>query len=193
MKDTEGSWYVLKTQPGREEKAVELLSRLAACNPALSFAVRILRKRKVFRSGGVLHVLEDVMFPGYLFVRTAQPEPLCQALCASREFPQFFCCGPRAAFVPVAAADLAFLQHVCGPELDRPMGITEISVGEHKEIVRAHGVLRPYVNRVICLNLHKRFAVAEIPLFNRRQEILFGIRLEQDRTEPDKGARTADA
>lgn len=31
------------------------------------------------------------------------------------------------------------------------------------------------------LNLHKRFAVVEVELFNRTQAVLFGVSLEQDR------------
>ena len=188
MERSEERWYVLQTRPGNEEAACGLLTRLRRRNPKLCFDVRILKKRKVFRSGGALHVLEDRLFPGYLFVRTAQPEELRRALDASRALPRFFCCeSGREEIVPVEAADLAFLQSVCGQELQQPMGITEIAVGEHKEILRPRGVLKPYVSRVVRLNLHKRFAVAEIPLFNRRQEILFAIRLEQDRTEPGTG------
>ena len=36
------------------------------------------------------------------------------------------------------------------------------------------------MDQIVRLNLHKRFAVAKIPLFQRSQTVLFGICLEQD-------------
>ena len=36
------------------------------------------------------------------------------------------------------------------------------------------------LNRIIKLNLHKRFALAQVELFGRSQSVLFGICLEQD-------------
>ena len=56
-------WYALYTVPGREQDAAELLERVVSHN--LWSDCRIPRKVKVFRSGGVLHLFEDVMFQGY--------------------------------------------------------------------------------------------------------------------------------
>ena len=80
----------------------------------------------------------------------------------------------------VGEQDLAFLQKVCGIELQSVMGVSDVLLGEDKKIVKAYGALEHYVHQIVRQNLHRRFAVAEVPLFNRRQTVLFGIRLEQD-------------
>ena len=36
----------------------------------------------------MLHILEDVMFPGYLFIKTDSPEELVDSLKRARNFPQ---------------------------------------------------------------------------------------------------------
>ena len=79
--------------------------------------------------------------------------------------------------VPVEEADLAFLQDVCGKDLTEVMGVSRITLGEDGEIVETQGALLPYLDRLVKLNLHKRFAIVELPLFNRTQRVLFGVEL----------------
>ena len=165
-------WYVLKTVPGREQEGADLMKR--AVTPGLFKECRVLRKVKVFRSGGALRFLEDVLFPGYLFVRTACPEALERELKRSGDFPQF------PSVTPVEAADLAFLKDVCGDNLERPMGVTRLTLDMDNRIIRADGILGGYLDRIIRLNLHRRFALVETPLFNRIQSVLFGVTLERD-------------
>ncbi len=175
-------WYVLYTVPGKESEAAELLERAVSHN--FWICCGIPKKIKVFRSGGILHLLEDVMFPGYLFVQTEHPEELAKELGKARQFPQLIGSDSKSGkdlFTPVEEKDLRFLQDVCGERLQRTMGVTKIVLNEENRIVLADGVLDHYRDRIVKLNLHKRFAIVEIELFNRRQEVLFGVRLEQDR------------
>ena len=119
------------------------------------------------------------MFPGYLFIETKCPKELCEELKKSRELPRFLPFGRddkgEEVLIPVSSVDLDFLQNVCGEGLQLPMGITEIFLGENRKVLKARGALERYVDRIVRLNLHKRFAVAEIPLFQRSQTVLFGI------------------
>ena len=82
--------------------------------------------------------------------------------------------------IPISEKDLDFLQEVCGAQLQTAMGITDVTLGEDKRILKANGVLEHYVPQVVKLNLHKRIAVTRVELFNRSQDIFFGIRLKQD-------------
>ncbi|MEH2932872.1 transcription termination/antitermination NusG family protein [Candidatus Ventrimonas sp. KK005] len=175
------NWYVLRTYEDQEYEALSLLESVIPKN--LWSMCRIPEKLKVFRISGELRLVKDILFPGYLFIQTAHPKELYKELKKSREFPQFLYFGKNETgeeMIPVSFLDLAFLQNVCGPELQSPMGITEIVLGENRQILKANGVLKNYINQIVRLNLHKRFAVASIPLFNRSQTVLFGIRLEQD-------------
>ena len=192
-------WYVLRTAAQREQEAAGLLRR--AVDPALWEECNILRKVKVFRSGGILHLADEILFPGYLLVRSGNPRALSMELEKSEEFPQFLfgsegsfreiVKGKRystqsgtkgdGSFMAVEPADLRFLKNICGENLRQAMGVTGIALDKENRIIRAEGVLSHYLDRIVKLNLHKRFALVEIPLFNRIQSVLFGIRLEQDR------------
>lgn len=171
-------WYVLYTVQGKEQEAAALLERVFGDN--LWSSCRILKKMKVFRSGGILHLLEDVMFPGYLFIKTANSEELFKELQKARKFPQFVG-NTKEMITPVEEKDLHFLQDVCGEDLQRVMGVTKISLNNENQIIRADGVLEHYRDSIVKLNLHKRFAVVKVELFNRTQSVLFGVSLEQDR------------
>lgn len=198
-------WYVLKTKKGKEQEAAELVERCV--NRAFWRECRILWKTKVFRSGGVLHLLDDLLFPGYLFIRSGNPEGLALELLKSRELPQMIQSQSMAGLAwrhsghekgrlegeqlcrdyrggqmiaAVEEADLCFLKHICGENLHETMGISMIVLDGNKRIIRADGVLSGYLDRVVRLNLHKRFAIVETPLFNRMQPILFGVSLEKD-------------
>lgn len=177
------NWYVLRTLNEQEEKAAALLER--AVPKSMYSLCRIPQKLKVFRLGGEFRLVKDKMFPGYLFVKTACPQKLQRELKKSREFPQFFPFGKTETgedeLIVVGSQDLSFLQKVCGAELQTVMGVSDVLLGEDKKIVEAHGALEHYVHQIVRQNLHRRFAVAEVPLFNRKQTVLFGIRLEQDR------------
>jgi hypothetical protein len=179
-------WYALCTREGKEREALELLERKAGSG--LFSLGRIPSKIKVFRSGGVLRQVEDVMFSGYVFIKTAYPKACMEMTARARAFPQPLCKsgmmgnarkgnlwqGQETA-VPLEDVDLQFLQSVCGEDLGTPMGLTRICLDREGKIARADGVLNQFLDRVVRLNLHKRFAVAEIPLFNRLQPVLFGI------------------
>ena len=175
-------WYVLQTFNDQEYEAASLMD--IAVSKSFYSLCCVPKKLKVFRIGGELRLVEEIMFTGYLFVRTSCPKELCEELRKSRELPGFLPFGRdekgEEILIPVNRKDLDFLQHVCGERLQFPMGITKIILGENRQILKAHGALERYVDRIVRLNLHKRFAVAKIPLFHRSQTVLFGICLEQD-------------
>ncbi len=177
------NWYILRTFNEQEKEAAELFIR--AVPKSMYSLCRIPQKLRAFRTGGEFRLVKDIMFPGYLFVKTGCPEKLQKELKKSREFPQFFPFGKNAMgedeLIEVGGQDLAFLQKVCGTELQTAMGVSDVMLGEDKKIVEAHGALEHYVHQIVRQNLHRRFAVAEVPLFNRKQTVLFGIKLEQDR------------
>lgn len=176
-------WYVLHTKQGQEAYAESLVQK--KISPSIYSVCRVLKKKKIFRSGGVLHILEDVMFPGYLFIKTDSPEELVDSLKRARNFPQMIEKDINP-LVPVEQKDICFLKAVCGEELDKTMGVTAVRIGENNEVISAKGILNQYLDKVVKINLHKRFALAEVELFHRKQKVLFSLFLENDQIENSK-------
>ena len=51
---------------------------------------------------------------------------------------------------------------------------------ESGNLIHIGGILKTYENRIIRKRLRKRYVLAEIDLFSRKEDILFGIRMPGD-------------
>ena len=170
-------WHVVHTIPGREPEAVELLERKVS--HALWQDCRILKKQQLFRTQGDYLLSRKDMFPGYIFICTKFPEALAEELKKAKQFPQPV--GSRTDnLIPVEEEDLRFLENVCGKGLAHDMRLSTVRVDNEGVVRSASGALEPYMGRITRQRLRHRFVTAEVPLFNRRENVLFGIRLEGD-------------
>lgn len=174
MKD---KWHVLRTIPGKEPEAAALLERKVS--DELWHDCRILKKQQLFRTQGRYLLGRKEMFPGYLFVCTEFPDDLAEELRKARQFPQMVgnCKGE---IIPVEEEDLKFLEHVCGKGLVHDMWLSTVRIDDEGQVQSASGALEPYVRRITRQRLRHRYVTAEVPLFNRWEKLLFGIRLDGD-------------
>lgn len=171
-------WYVMHTKEGMERQATELMRRTVPSD--LWSHCRILKKEKLFRREGKLLLSCEKMFPGYLFVETEQPEELLNYLKKSREYPQLVKDEEENLF-PINDQDLGFLKSVCGEKLDRPMSLSEVETDEEGNLIRISGVLEKYSGQIVKKRLRKRYVLAQVDLFQRKETVLFGICLTEDR------------
>jgi len=142
-------------------------------------ACRILKKQQLFRTQADYLLSRKDMFPGYLFICTDSPQELAKELKKTRRFLQLTG-SPAEELIPIEDEDLKFLEHVCGKDLEHDMRLSTVRVDEEGQVRSASGALKPYVGRITRQRLRHRYVTAEVPLFNRRENILFGIRLEGD-------------
>lgn len=175
-------WYVMRTVPGKEQKAAELMERTVDRN--LWKQWRILKKQKLFRAKGHLYLNTEDMFPGYIFVVTDHPKKLQEELEKSREYPALL--GNLGAgkysveVIPVEEKDLEFLKSVCGSGLDQPMALSVVETDSEGNLIHIDGILGKYENRITRKRLRKRYVLAQIDLFCRKEDILFGICMPGD-------------
>lgn len=176
-KDGFMNWYVMRTIPGKEQKAAALLE--SKINRSLWRDFRILKKQQLFRAQGEYLLCRKDMFPGYIFVCTEFPAELADELKKARQFPQMVG-SQTGGLVPVEDKDLHFLENVCGKDLAHDMFLSTVRVNDEGCVQSASGALKPYVGRITRQRLRHRYVTAEVPLFNRRENVLFGIRMEGD-------------
>lgn len=173
-------WYVMRTVPEKEQEMVTLVEK--KIHRELWDCCRILKKQQLFRTQGKYLLSRRELFSGYVFVATRFPEELAGELQKARQFPQLI--GnqgkKKAKIVPVAPEDLEFLRHICGRELEHDMWLSTVRVDEDGQVKSAAGALKPYLDRITRQRLRHRYVTAEVPLFNRTENVLFGIRMEGD-------------
>ena len=177
-----GKWYVMRTIPGKEQQAAELMERTV--DRSLWVRWRILKKQKLFRVKGRLFLNVEDMFPGYIFVETDRPEELQEELEKSREYPALtgnLSAGKcKVEVIAVEERDLEFLKSVCGSELNEPMSLSVVETDEDGNLIHIDGVLEKYESRITRKRLRKRYVLARVDLFCRKEDILFGICLPGD-------------
>lgn len=170
-------WHVMRTIPGKEQEAAAFMERKVS--HTLWKDCRILKKQQLFRTQGRYLLGSKEMFPGYLFIYTEFPDELAEELRKAREFPQMVG-DRRGKLVPVEDDDLRFLENVCGKNLAHDMELSTVQVDCEGQVRSARGALKPYVGKITRQRLRHRYVMAEVPLFNRRENVLFGIRLDED-------------
>lgn len=173
----EMDWYVMHTVPGKEKEAVELLEK--KIDHKLWESCRVLRKQQLFRIRGSYVLSRKEMFPGYIFIATAAPKLLLEELKKARSFPQIIG-DTKEEIAAVEQEDLVFLRNVCGDELEQDMELSTVQVDSEGHVVETTGVLKPYLGNVVRQRLRQRYVIAKVPLFQREEEVLFGIRLDGD-------------
>lgn len=170
-------WYVMHIKEGMERQATELIQRTVPSD--LWCHCRILKKEKLFRGEGKLLLSCEKMFPGYLFIETEQPEELMNYLKRSREYPQFVKDEEENLLV-INEQDLGFLKSVCGEKLDRPLSLSEVETDAEGNLTHISGVLEKYSRQIVKKRLRKRYVLAQVDLFQRKETVLFGICLAGD-------------
>jgi len=170
-------WFVIHTFPGREAQAAALVER--KISHVLWQDCRILKKQQLFRVQGKYLLSRKDMFPGYIFICTEFPTELSEELGKARQFPQLVG-GVMDGLVPVEDEDLHFLENVCGKELTHDMRLSTVQVDEAGQVRSASGALEPYIGKITRQRLRHRYVTAEVPLFNRQENVLFGIRMAGD-------------
>ena len=58
--------------------------------------------------------------------------------------------------------------------------LTELYLDQNGEIQRAEGPLQFFLDKIVKLNLRKRFAVTELTIAGRKQTAVFGVRLRRE-------------
>lgn len=174
------NWFVLRTVPGKEEEAVLLMQK--KLDRKLWIQCRVLKKEKLLRSGGQLFMYKEDMFPGYIFIQTDCPAELQEELNKAGKFPSFI--GNRQSgridIVPVEDEDLKFLKSVCGDSLQKDMTLSKVKTDEEGTLQRIDGILSQYKDRIVKKRLRGRYVLVSVRLFNREEDVLFGIRLDTD-------------
>ena len=73
-----------------------------------------------------------------------------------------------------------YLCNKCGKELEKPMSLSRVEADEKGKLIHVDGILKKYEGQIIRQRLRKRYVLAEVELFQRKENVLFGIYLPGD-------------
>lgn len=171
-------WYVIQTATGREDELAEAVKKQI---PGRLYGSCFSVKRELLkRLGGGWQTVTETLFPSYVFLETKRPEQLFYELKRLPEYARILG-DNKGSFIPLEEEEEEFFKKLIGGG-SRPSvaELTTLDLDESGEIRNADGPLRFFLDRIVKINLRKRFAVVELRFAGRRQTAVMGIRLKKD-------------
>ena len=165
-------WYVIQTLGGEEEKTVSMLKKLITSDSLEECFVPKRERLKKFH--GSWNKMEEVLFRGYVFVASENPEELYQELkqvpkltkILGREKDYFLALDEKEEKLVRGLGDGA-----------HKTSLSRIVVGEGKKIQVIDGPLKNYMADIVKMNLHKREVVVRVEFMGRPLELKMGIEM----------------
>lgn len=183
-------WYVIQTVTGREEELITLIRTII--NRELFEECFVIKAEWMKRLGGQWQIQVRPLFPGYIFIETERPEEVFYKLKGVPKFSKILG-NDRFEFTPVNEEEKKFLSLISSgqkhrlrqdeekEQVQRIVKLTEVVTDEAGAVTSMNGILECFKEKIVRLNLHKRFAVVDMTLFHENRTLIFGIRLKQDR------------
>ena len=79
-------------------------------------------------------------------------------------------------FLPFLKRKKEFLENLLGDDPENVVKLLKVAVSE-EEVIDAEGPLRHYVDWIVKKKLRLRYVMIEMELFEKKREILIGIKL----------------
>lgn len=162
--------YVVQVIGGRESTARSLLYKHAFdCMDECFLPKYELMKRKE----GEWHKVKKPLFPGYLFVRTNNPEQLSARMRAIPVFMRLL--GSNDQFIPLAPDELLWFNTFT----DMGKYLVEMSRGviEGDRVIVTEGPLKGHEAMITKINRHKRLAYVDLHMFGRDRTVSIGLEI----------------
>lgn len=178
--------YVIQTFTGQEEVLVRFIR--AQVDPSLYEEVFIPMREMNRRLGGEWRLTVEKMFPGYLFIRTADPDGLFLSLRSIPKMSRLLYDGTFD-FIALSAKEQAFIDRI-GPgrgdhtfRISRVELANEVSYHKGDRVRILEGDLKNFEGELIGFNLRKRKAIIRTQMFGGRDvDIHVGIEIIKNMT-----------
>lgn len=165
-------WYVIQTLGGKEEETADMIRKTVSSYCIEECFVPKRERMKKFR--GVWNKEEEILFKGYVFIVSGNPEELYQEL---KRIPRMTkVLGREEEYFFALTQEEEELVRGIGDERHKTV-ISLIEVEEGRRIRVIDGPLKGYVGNVEKVNLHKREVVVKVGFMGRPLELKMGIEM----------------
>lgn len=163
-------WYVMQVRTGREGETISMIRQYVADSSlGECFLPRYEQKKKY---AGAWHIVQALLFPGYVFVETEEIEKFYMGLKQVPSLTKVLGTGEK--WTSVIDEDLKVLETL----LNRRR-LVKMSTGciEGNQVTVLEGPLKGLETVIRKINRHKKTAIIEMNMFGRRQEVLVGLEI----------------
>ena len=173
-------WYVMQVISGQENRSALLVEKILSQGTVTNCFVPMRRLRKKYH--GQWREVTEILFPGYVFMITEQPQLLYEEL---KKIPALTRLLGRCEeyFTPLSQADIQMMERLQnghsqiekGGNLE--VGISKVAVEEGNRIQILSGPLKNMEGQIKKVNLHKRIVEVEMEFMRNRSLLHLGIEM----------------
>ena len=168
-------WYVIQTLGGEEERTAGLIrGQISSCYVEECFVPKRVRMKKF---NGLWNKVEEILFRGYVFVISEEPEGLYQEL-KKLPKPAKMLGREKGFFSPLSRSEEQMIRGL--GDKKHKTALSRIELGEGRQIRVLEGPLKDYVGDVVKVNLHKREVVVRVELMGKPVDVFMGVEMVED-------------
>ena len=167
--------YVIQVTPGAEEHTRQLLLHDL---PELAQSCYTPAYETMRAARGQWHTVQELLFPGYLFVETSDPAGLRQQMERIPAFTRLLG-GTNDRFLPLSSDEVAWLNAFTDVET-HVVGMSE-GVIEGDDVRITKGPLRGMEAQIAKIDRHKRLAWLDIRMCGREKQVKVGFEIVRKR------------
>lgn len=168
----EKMWYVVETEAGKEQAFINIIEKTIEHR---SFKRCFFVKReRLRRQQERCCVYREILYPGYVFVDTEEPN----AFCGEVERLQQFIGSPgkkEFSMHPVDEREQTFLAELLNGDTEDTIRLSPVQVNESGEITASGGAAGKFRDSVVKKRIRNRYVVIGAEIGERKMEVLVGI------------------
>ena len=170
------SIYVVQVTSGKEERARQLVLRLLASVVEDCYTPAFETMRRI---RGEWRLVRGLLFPGYIFIQTSDPEAVARDLASVPAFTRLLGKSDTS-ILALTNDEVAWLNAFTNIETH----VVEMSEGviEGDRVLVTKGPLRGHEGEIVFIDRHKRIAQLEVHMFGRTKRIKVGLEIVRKRT-----------
>ncbi|MGN0803396.1 MAG: antiterminator LoaP [Candidatus Faecivicinus sp.] len=167
-------WYVIQTMSGQERAVRALIETWGDARPGLVEQCFIPMRERTVKYQGSWKLVEEKLFPGYVFVVTQDARRLYRMLKEMPRFARLLSAG-TSEFVPLSQAEIDFIQGF-GDD-GHVVRLSQVEVVEGSRVRIVSGALLNCEGQIAKVNLHKRIAEVRTEFMGQPVKVFLGIEL----------------
>lgn len=165
-------WYVIQVTSGQEHCTKELIEKWIT-GEWIEQCFIPMRERRI-KYHGEWKLVQEKLFPGYVFIVTDFPEEVFQRLKTITRLAKFLG-NTDAGFIHLSEKETDFICRFGDRNHVSHLSQVEIQEGSHVRIVS--GDLLNYEGDIVRINLHKRIAVVRVEFMGSAVDLHLGIEI----------------
>lgn len=169
---TMAMWYVVQVASGQEHSTKKLIEQWIT-GEYLEQCFIPMRERRI-KYHGSWKLVQEKLFPGYVFLVTSFPEEIFQQLKKITKFTKLLG-NTDAGFIPLTEKETDFIRRFGDKE--HISHISQVEVQEGNQVKIISGELLNYEGEIVRINLHKRIAVVRIEFMGSSVDLHLGIEI----------------